>query len=120
MIEIPVDAMREAEAVVLLGNALSSGVAGLNHQPSCLRRMPRRRTNCASWRARLGKWPLLLRLANGVLRNRIKSGAARPCTITYANRALDKRGEAFDANNPLERNQERCRRRWRSDLDQLN
>ncbi len=106
VIEIPVDAMREAEAVVLLSHGLSSGASRSESSAQLLTAEAETQNELRKLAARLGKWPLLLRLANGVLRNRIKSGAALAAAITYANRALDKRGlKAFDANNPLERNQ---------------
>jgi WD40 repeat protein len=47
-----------------------------------------------------------LKLANGVLRNRVRSGETLPDAIAYANRALDRRGlKAFNEHNPIERNQ---------------
>ncbi len=60
--EVKVDAMLEAEAVALLGAEFQyhdrEGVG----------------TALKLLAARLGEWPLLLKLANGVLRNRVKSG----------------------------------------------
>ncbi len=105
--EVKVDAMREAEAVALLGAELqyddSEGVG------AALKLLA----------ARLGEWPLLLKLANGVLRNRVKSGETAPAAIIYANRALDKRGlKAFDERNPIERNQA-VEMTLRVSLDQL-
>jgi hypothetical protein len=56
---------------------------------------------------RLGEWPLLLTLANGVLRERV--GRLREpllAALTYLQRALEKRGVvAFDARNAQERRQ---------------
>ncbi|MBS1788900.1 MAG: hypothetical protein JST85_14315 [Acidobacteria bacterium] len=104
--EVPVDAMRESEAVALLGSALSPG---FSRQESAIQLLPAEagtQNELRKLAARLGEWPLLLRLANGVLRTRTKSGEDLAAAITYANRALDKRGlKAFDANNPVERNQ---------------
>jgi len=92
--EVKVDAMREAEAVALLGAELQyHDREGVDATLKLLA-------------ARLGKWPLLLKLANGVLRNRVKSGETLPNAIVYANRALDRRGlKAFDERNPVERSQ---------------
>ncbi len=54
--------------------------------------------------ARLGKWALLLKLANGVLRDRFGHGEALANALAYLNKALDKRGlTAFDAENPQAR-----------------
>jgi WD40 repeat protein len=92
--EVKVDAMREDEAVALLGAELQ--------------RHDRQGVDAALklLAARLGEWPLLLKLANGVLRNRTKSGETLPKAIVYANRALYKHGlKAFDELNPIERSQ---------------
>ncbi|HQR34385.1 MAG TPA: NB-ARC domain-containing protein, partial [Blastocatellia bacterium] len=100
--EVPVDAMQESEAVALLSAGLKEGRGDGGTE----RRGETPSAELKLLAARLGEWPLLLRLANGVLRNRTKSGEALAAAITYANRALDKRGlKAFDASNPLERNQ---------------
>jgi WD40 repeat protein len=105
--EVKVDAMREAEAVALLA-------AGLDQKYG----RPTART-LQTLAARLGEWPLLLKLANGVLRNRLKSGDTLPAAIVYANRALDRRGlKAFDADKPIERNQA-AEMTLRVSLDQL-
>src|SRR5207244_5665535 len=49
---------------------------------------------------RLGEWALLLKLANGVLRDRVGRGEALPNSLAYLNKALDRRGlTAFDAEN---------------------
>src|SRR5205807_3618226 len=50
--------------------------------------------------ARLGEWALLLKLANGVLRDRVGRGEALANALAYLNKALDRRGlTAFDAKN---------------------
>jgi WD40 repeat protein len=55
--------------------------------------------------ARLGEWALLLKLANGVLRDRVDRGETLTNALVYLNRALDKRGlMAFDAANAQDRN----------------
>jgi WD40 repeat protein len=90
---MPVDAMRQEEAVQLLQT-------GLDREPGekeaqLIRQLAKR----------LGEWPLLLALANGVLRERV--GRLReplPTALTYLQRALEKRGVvAFDARNARER-----------------
>jgi len=116
--EVKVDAMREAEAVALLGAELQyhdrEGVDAVQYHD-------REGVDAALklLAARLGEWPLLLKLANGVLRNRVKSGDTLPNAIAYANRALDKRGlKAFDERNPIERSQA-AEMTLRVSLDQL-
>jgi len=46
----------------------------------------------AALAVRLGEWPLLLGLANGLLRSRIKHRGTVADALDYAERALDKRG----------------------------
>jgi hypothetical protein len=55
--------------------------------------------------ARLGEWPFLLKLANGVLRDRVNAmGQSLADALAYVQKALEKRGlTAFDARNPVER-----------------
>ena len=116
--EVKVDAMREPEAVALLGAELQyhgrEGVDAAQYHD-------REGVDAALklLAARLGEWPLLLKLANGVLRNRVKSGDTLLNAIAYANRALDKRGlKAFDDRNPIERSQA-AEMTLRVSLDQL-
>ncbi len=56
---------------------------------------------------RLGQWPMLLKLTNGVLRDRVfNNNQPLQNALRYINRALDKRGlTAFDAHNAAARNQ---------------
>lgn len=56
---------------------------------------------------RLRRWPLLLCLANGVLRERVtRLGETLGRALAYAGKALEKRGlVAFDERNPAERSQ---------------
>jgi WD40 repeat protein len=56
---------------------------------------------------RLGEWPLLLKLANGTLRDRVyNNNQALSEALVYVNKALDKRGlTAFDAHNAAARDQ---------------
>jgi WD40 repeat protein len=88
---VDVDAMRGDEAVALLGARLSEV-----DQPS-LRQLSKR----------LGEWPLLLTIANGVLRDRIdRLGQDAGVALGWVNTALDRRGlTAFDARNPQAREQ---------------
>jgi hypothetical protein len=56
---------------------------------------------------RLGEWPLLLKLVNGVLRDRVKNKEqSLPDAIAFVNKALDRRGlTAFDSRTPEDRSQ---------------
>ncbi|HEX7329902.1 MAG TPA: NB-ARC domain-containing protein [Pyrinomonadaceae bacterium] len=91
--KVHVDAMQQAEATALLA-------AGLD-QDDGVRRALRELAS------RLGEWPLLLRLVNSALRNRIENDRQSPRdAVTWINRALDKRGLTyFDARNSDERHQ---------------
>jgi hypothetical protein len=87
---IAVDAMRHDEAVALLGTGLPPGQEGM------LQRLA----------ARLGKWPMLLKLANGVLLEQIGLGLSFENALAYVSEALDELGLiAFDAQNTAERAQ---------------
>ena len=89
--EQSVDEMRGAEAVALLCADLPPG------EDEALRRLA----------ARLGEWPLLLRLANGALVDRVtRSRASLPDALAHVGRLLDKRGlTAFDAKDARERHE---------------
>ena len=84
-----VDAMHPDEAVQLLSYGLqTAGITATDKQ--ALRALV----------ARLGEWALLLKLASGVLRDRVSRGEALANALAYLNKALDKRGlTAFDAEN---------------------
>ena len=89
--KVDVDAMRRAEAVELLGAGLPPG----GEQPLAL------------LAARLGEWPLLLKLVNGALRDRV-AGAGQPLrdALAYVNKGLDRRGLTFfDARDAASREQ---------------
>ena len=89
-----VDAMQRDEAVQLLS-------FGLQADPFTATEMQALRALVA----RLGEWALLLKLANGVLRDRVGRGEALANALAYLNKALDKRGlTAFDAENAQARN----------------
>ncbi len=50
--------------------------------------------------ARLGEWPLLLKLVNGTLRERVSRNQSLPEALAYVNEALDECGlTVFDARN---------------------
>jgi WD40 repeat protein len=87
--EVRVDAMDTEEAVSLL----QMGIPDADHRL------------LASLATRLGEWPLLLKLVNGMLRDRVhRAGDTAPRAIAYVNRLLDKRGyRAFDARDPVQR-----------------
>jgi hypothetical protein len=88
--DVKVDSMRPNEAAALLGMGLPSQFqAEIN-----------------ALAKRVGNWPLLLGIANGVLRERVEK-MHQPLSeaIAYANKALDKRGlTAFSAGNTQARN----------------
>ena len=90
-VRIDVDAMQQSEAVELLGTGLEH-----NHRAAF--------QNIA---ARLGEWPLLLKLVNARLRQRVREhGQSLDAALTYIHRALDKRGmTAFDIRDTEDRNQ---------------
>lgn len=83
--KINVDAMTQSEAVQLLSNGLPAMDSG----------------SSAALAKRLGEWPLLLKLANGTLRDRVGKGQTVTEALEWVNKALDKRGlTAFDPKNP--------------------
>jgi WD40 repeat protein len=86
---VDVDAMAHGEALALLGAGLPDGGREL-----------------ARLAARLGEWPLLLKLANGALRERVVH-ARQPLAqaVEYFEHALTRRGLTFfDARNSSDRN----------------
>jgi WD40 repeat protein len=77
---IDVDAMRHDEAVALVGHGLP------DEAPAEL----------GALATRLGEWPLLLKLVNAALRDRVlNAGQALAAALGYVNKALDKRGLTF-------------------------
>jgi WD40 repeat protein len=86
---IDVDAMKPKEAEVLLSSGLPQG----------------NETDLNKLAARLGEWPLLLKLVNGALLHRVSiTGQTLADALAYVNRALDKRGLTFfDASNEAAR-----------------
>ncbi len=89
-----VDAMQPGEAVQLLSFGLQTDAFTATDMQA-LRALV----------ARLGEWALLLKLANGVLRDRVDRGEALANALAYLNKALDRRGlTAFDAENAQARN----------------
>ncbi len=89
--EVRVDAMQPGEALALLGWDLPAG------EGAALARLA----------GRLGEWPLLLKLVNGVLRDRIaRAGDSLPSALAYANKVLDRRGlTGFDPRDAEQRHQ---------------
>ena len=86
---VNVDAMKSKEAVALLGAGVS-----VNGQHDILQALA----------GRLGEWPLLLKLAGGVLRERVQDGESVAHAVRWVSRAFDKRGlTAFDARNTEDR-----------------
>jgi hypothetical protein len=84
-----VDAMQPGEAVQLLSSSLQTEAFAATDMQA-LRALV----------ARFGEWALLLKLANGVLRDRVGRGEALANALAYLNKALDRRGlTAFDAEN---------------------
>jgi hypothetical protein len=90
-IPVNVGAMEPDEAVKVLGTGLPQAD-------------PRELQNLA---ARLGLWPILLKLANGWLRHRVERlGETLPQALIYANEALGRRGlDAFNASASVSRDQ---------------
>lgn len=90
---VNVDAMKEGEAIELLSMCLPPG--------QCQEELKYLAED------RLGKWPLLLRLVNGVLYNHVyEDNQTLSDALVFVNSALDKRGlTAFDARNPESRDQ---------------
>ena len=85
-----VDKMTEDQSVRMLTTRIQSMPTDLN----LLRALARR----------LGKWPLLLKLAASQLWERMERGDSLEGAIAYLNRAMDKRGVvAFDRANPNSR-----------------
>ncbi len=80
---VDVDAMRQDEALALL----VAGLAPLPGHVGALRALA----------ARLGEWPLLLKLINGVLREQIDLGATLDAALAYVDEGLAEEGLiAFD------------------------
>jgi NB-ARC domain/WD domain, G-beta repeat len=89
-----VDAMQPGEAVQLLSCGLHTAAVTATDMQA-LRALTKR----------LGEWALLLKLANGVLRERVGRGEALAHALVYLNKALERRGlTAFDAANAQDRN----------------
>ncbi|MDT3778674.1 NB-ARC domain-containing protein [Nitrospira sp. MA-1] len=95
-LRVPVDAMQQQEALALLAFDLPANDLA-NAETTALQ----------SLAARLGGWPFLLKLVNGALRERVNTmRQPLPAALVYVQKALEKRGlTAFDARNPVERNQ---------------
>ncbi|MFV9507425.1 MAG: NB-ARC domain-containing protein [Oscillochloridaceae bacterium umkhey_bin13] len=90
--QVDVDTMQDNEALALL----STGIVKVEVNQHKLRTLV----------ARLGEWPLLLRLANGFLRKRVQHGEALMAAVASLDERLDRYGLiAFDTRNPTERNQ---------------
>ena len=87
-----VDAMQGAEALSLLSGGLPADQA------------TRERAGLRDLAARLGEWPLLIKIVNGFLRNLVKEGEPLPVAITDANMRLNKKGlTAFDKRDETQR-----------------
>ena len=87
-----VDAMQSGEALSLLSGGLPQDQA------------TRERPGLAGLAARLGEWPLLLKIVNGFLRDRVNGGEPLPIAIAGASRRLNAKGlTAFDPRLETER-----------------
>ena len=88
--KIRVDSMATSEAVELLKFGLPKAA------PDQVRRLV----------SKLGEWPLLLKLVNGVLRTRVRdTGQSLPAALSYVERALERRSlTAFDVMSADDRN----------------
>ncbi len=94
---VRVDAMQQNEAMALLIAGLDEALTNDEGLAKSLKQLA----------TRLGEWPLLLRLVNSALRNRIQNDR-QPLrdAIAWVNQALFKRGLTyFDASNSDERHQ---------------
>lgn len=88
---ISVDEMAESSAVELL-------LAGIEIRPIDLQ-------SVGMLVQRLGYWPLMINLANGVLRRRLEGGQSLDSALKWLNRAIEKRGvTAFDTSSVKDRN----------------
>ena len=86
---IKVDAMQTDEAIALLSTSLEYTIS-TSASTTSLQFLARR----------LGNWPLLLKLVNGVLRDRAQSGETLDFALKFINNALDEEGlTAFDDEN---------------------
>ncbi len=89
-----VDAMQSDQAIQLLGAGVQG--AGQLSNERVLRLLA----------ARLGEWPLLLKLANGTLRERVRKNQSLNDALAYVNEALDECGLTFfDARDAQDRSQ---------------
>jgi WD40 repeat protein len=87
---VDVDAMTPSEALALLGYALPSGFS----------------KELGALAERLGEWPMLLKLVNSTLRDRLQAGQAFADVLAYVNKALTRRGLTFfDARDASARHQ---------------
>ena len=95
-LRIPVDAMSRVEAIQLLIAGIADQIGPVN-----------KTQELNSLAARLGDWPLLLVLVNGVLRERMSVyKQSLSDALTFINRTLDKKGiTAFDTANIQDRTQ---------------
>ncbi len=93
--KVKVDAMKQHEAVALL-SAGFEGAPGLAVAAGELGRLA----------ARLGEWPLLLKLANGYVRRSVEhESRPLPAAVARAHQALDRRGLTyFDVRDSQQRN----------------
>lgn len=91
---VQVDAMRQEEAVQLLYHRVGSSDDFNRHERALYNLVQR-----------LKEWPLLIRLVNGILRNRVqKHNQALSAALAYLEHELDKHGvTAFDPYQPHER-----------------
>jgi hypothetical protein len=88
----PVDAMQDREAVDLLA-------AGLPAAPGTAEYI-----QLGQLAGRIGEWPLLLKLVNGFLRDRVAKNQALAKAIAAVDQRLNEKGlVAFDARNEAER-----------------
>jgi hypothetical protein len=91
-VPVAVDAMQASEAVQLLAQGVPQGVP--QGAPARL----------AALAARLGEWPLLLTLANGVLRDVVRLGGTPAEALAHVEGALDEAGLfAFDPTDETDR-----------------
>jgi WD40 repeat protein len=108
---VNVDAMRQSEALELLRAGLPQrSLAQGSLAQGCPPELQPELRRLAALAARLGEWPILLKLVNGVLRERVEANQSLRDALEYVNADLDENGLAtfdkrFDATDPKQRDQ---------------
>jgi NB-ARC domain len=103
--KVPVDAMKPAEAADLLAAGLVPADSEGARRALLLAQVRSTRLALLQLAQRLGEWPLLLTLANALLRAEVEGDASVADAIGYATRLYDEIGlNAFDSGDEEDRN----------------